>query len=106
MLVHGRRRPHRSKGSGGGLLPCPVPVAFPWPRTMVAIDPGASAGQRATQAREALAMGQMLAALAVMGACVAIHLFGGFALIMRMHKRLEMAHERSLMYGCAIMFKL
>ena len=51
-------------------------------------------------------MGQMLAALAVMGACVAIHLFGGFALIMRMHKRLEMAHERSLMYGCAIMFKL
>jgi len=51
-------------------------------------------------------MGQVLAALAVMGACVAIHLFGGFALIMRMDRRLELARERSMMFGCALMFKL
>lgn len=51
-------------------------------------------------------MGQILAALAVMGACVAIHLFGGFALLVGMDRRVRSARERSLAYGLRIMFEL
>lgn len=51
-------------------------------------------------------MGQFLAALGVMGACVAIHLFGGFALLLQMDRRMVAARDRSLLYGLRIMFGL
>lgn len=51
-------------------------------------------------------MAQILAALAVMGACVAIHLFGGFALLVGMDRRVQSARERSPLYALRIMFQL
>lgn len=51
-------------------------------------------------------MGQLLAAFAVMGACVAVHLVGGFALLVRMERRVREAQSRSLLFGCALLFKL
>lgn len=51
-------------------------------------------------------MAQVLAALAVMGACVAIHLFGGFALLLGMDRRVQAARGRPLRDGLRIMFIL
>ena len=51
-------------------------------------------------------MGQLLAALVVMGACVAIHLFGGFGVLIRMHRRLQSTPDGSLLFGLGLMFRL
>jgi hypothetical protein len=46
-------------------------------------------------------MGQLLAALAVMGTCVAIHLLGGFAVLLRAQRS---QLQRGLLAECALMF--
>ena len=51
-------------------------------------------------------MSQLLSALAVMGACVVVHLVGGFALLMRIDRKLAAGHEHSLAYGSLVMFQV
>lgn len=49
-------------------------------------------------------MGQLLAAFAVMGVCAAIHLVGGFALLLRVQARQERPFRREMLAACALMF--